>query len=126
MTQTMPEYPFAKQFNSSSNYAGNHSPSLRSTQSSNEEISRIFNSALVATQVRESHNPASELQQLMGSSAFHAIMNAVRQVARTEGISERQAAEQLIRTFRKMDQIWSDYVYQEGVDRLRTQMGQRD
>lgn len=126
MTQTMPEYPFSKQFNSSSNYGGNHSPSLRSTQSTHEEISRIFNSALVATQVRENQSPALELQQLMGSPAFHAIMNAVRQVARTEGISERQAAEQIIRTFRKMDQIWSDYVYQEGVDRLRNQLGPKD
>jgi hypothetical protein len=44
---------------------------------------------------------------------------AVRQLAVLEGISERQAAEQLAKTFRKMDNLWGDYVFAEGLDRVR-------
>lgn len=87
-----------------------------------DDLARVFNTAIVATQAPENRNKAAELHQLMESPAFRAILAATRQLARSEGMTERQAAEQVIRTFRKVDQIWSDYVYQEGVDRLRSQI----
>lgn len=118
----MPDYPFAKQLHSSAHQA-QMAPPPRISQPSAEELSRIFNSALVATQVSGNSNPAAELQQLMESSAFQAIIQAIRQVVRSEGISEKQAAEQLIHTFRRMDEIWSNYVFQEGVERLRNHLG---
>jgi len=93
---------------------------------STEELSRIFNSAIVATRVAKEKNPASELHLLMETPAFQAMMNSIRQLARSEGISEREAAELLVQTFRKVDQIWADYIYQEGVNRLRNPNGSRD
>lgn len=87
-----------------------------------DEIARVFNSALVATRASDNRNAASELHSIMESAPFRMILSAVRQLARNQGISERQAAEQMIRAFRKVDQIWADYVYQEGVDRLRGQL----
>lgn len=125
MTHFVHDYPFAKQYNSSASHLGSVSHGSRAAGPSTEELTRIFNSALVASRVADSRNPASELQELMESTAFSAIMNAVRQVAGAEGISEKQAAEQIICTFRKMDQIWAEYVFQEGVDRLRNQIGGR-
>ncbi len=43
-------------------------------------------------------------------------------MARTQQITEKEAAEQMVETFRKMDKIWGEYIFQEGVDRLKKQL----
>jgi hypothetical protein len=83
-----------------------------------DDLARIFNTALVATKSQQNRDFQSELYQLMESPAFRAILTAIRQHARMQGLSEKHAAEQVIRTFRKLDELWSSYVFQEGVDRL--------
>lgn len=88
-----------------------------------DELSRIFNSAMVATQPVDQGNPTTELFELMQSAPFRAIMEAVQQLARSEGVSEREASEQIIRAFRKVDRIWSGYVFKEGLDKLRGHIG---
>jgi len=52
--------------------------------------------------------------------AFRSILGAVRQLARLSGISEKEAAEQIIESFRKVDQIWGDYLVQEGINRVKS------
>lgn len=84
-----------------------------------EELTRIFNTALIATQTETKRDFSAELYQLTQSSSFKTILSAVRNLSRIQGISERQAAEEVIQTFRKMDEIWSQYLVREGVDRLR-------
>jgi hypothetical protein len=88
-------------------------------QSSQDELIRVFNTALVATQAGSQRDFSGEIFELMENPAFRSILGAVRQHARLQGVSERQAAEQIITTFRKMDRVWTDYVFQEGVDRLK-------
>ncbi len=56
----------------------------------------------------------------MQSPEMAAILNAVKQHSRFQGIPERQAAEQIIQTFRKLDQVWSDYTLQEGIDKINS------
>jgi hypothetical protein len=80
---------------------------------------RIFNTALIATQAEPGRDFTGEIYELMESPAFRAILGTVRQYSRLQGLSERQAAEQIISTFRKMDRVWRDYVFQEGVDRIK-------
>lgn len=84
-----------------------------------DELIRIFNTALVATQSAPGRDFSSEIFELIENPAFRAILGAVRQHARLNGLSERQAAEQIIATFRKMDRVWTDYVFHEGVERLK-------
>lgn len=84
-----------------------------------DELIRVFNTALVATQAGAPRDFSNEIFELMENPAFRAILGAVRQYARLQGLSERQAAEQIIATFRKMDRVWSDYVFHEGVERLK-------
>ncbi len=84
-----------------------------------DELTRVFNTALVSTQAKQKRDFSTELYELTESASFKAILNAVRQLSRVQGISERQATEQVIQTFRKMDQIWEGYIFQEGLDRLR-------
>jgi hypothetical protein len=85
-----------------------------------DDIARTFNTALVGSRVNSNRDFSSELATLVQSSAFQVILSSVKQLSRLEGISEREAAEKLIQTFRKLDQTWSDYVFKEGVDRLRS------
>ena len=87
-----------------------------------EDLARVFNTALVATRTPEVRRDIStELCQLMETPAFRAILNAIRQHARLHALSDRQAAEQVIQAFRRADQIWAEYVFQEGVEQLRSQ-----
>ena len=71
--------------------------------------------ALVSTRAAESKSASSELLSLIESPAFKAILVAARQLAAEQGISEREATERVIQVFRKVDQIWCGYLYQEGV-----------
>lgn len=84
------------------------------------ELTRIFHSALVATRADATRRDlAGELYQLADSPAFKSILSAVADLAVRQGLGEREAAESVICTFRKMDQIWQEYLIQEGADRLR-------
>jgi hypothetical protein len=84
-----------------------------------DELTRIFNTALVSSQSGAKRDFSSELYQLAESPAFKAVLSAVRHLSRVQGVSERQAAEQVIQTFRKMDEIWGEYIFREGLERLR-------
>ena len=94
-----------------------------SSQSSNsvEDLARIFNTALISSRGEEPRDFTAELCGLMQGSAFKAIMGAIKTLAREESLSEKDAAERLIQTFRKVDRIWLDYIFQEGIDRLKNQ-----
>ncbi len=84
-----------------------------------DDLTRIFNTAVVSTQVGAKRDFSAELAALTESAPFKAILNAVRQLSCVQGIPERQAAEEVIAAFRKMDDIWSEYIFKEGLDRLR-------
>lgn len=84
-----------------------------------DDLTRIFNTSLVATRVDACRDYSAELFRLMETPAFRAILAGVRQLARSQGISEKEAAENVVQTFRKVDQIWDAYLTQEGVDRLK-------
>lgn len=89
-----------------------------SLQTPSNELARVFNTALVATRTEAVRDFSAELYSLVESPAFQAILLAVRQLAKQQGTSEQEASEQIIKTFRKMDRTWSDYLFHEGVDRL--------
>ena len=88
--------------------------------SSVDDLTRIFNSALVGTRVESVRDFSAELYSMIDSPAFRAILGAVRQLGRSQGTIDREAADLLIQTFRKVDRIWSDYLFQEGMDRIKT------
>jgi hypothetical protein len=87
--------------------------------SSVDELARVFNSAIISTQAASARDFSSELYALVESPAYRSLLAAVKQFARTQGISEREAAEELIHAFRKLDRLWGNYILQEGVDRLK-------
>jgi hypothetical protein len=85
----------------------------------NDDLTRIFNTVLVSSQASEKRDFSSELYELTDSASFQAILSAVKQLARVQGIQEKQAAEQVIHTFRKLDEVWNKYLFREGIDRMR-------
>ena len=102
------------------NYSTISPPASKDGQSA-IEAARMFNTILVSSRVRSKKDFSKELFDLTESTAFKAILNAAKQLSRVQGISERQAIEQVIQTFRRMDEVWGEYLFHEGVDRLRGQ-----
>ncbi len=84
-----------------------------------DQLARIFNTVLVSTRSKKKRDFTGELSALSETSAFKTILNSIRQLSQIHGINERQAAEEVIQTFRKMDEIWGEYVFREGLDKLR-------
>jgi len=87
--------------------------------SMDDQLVRVFNTALISTRARSNQDLSRELQGVIQSKAFQAVLSATRDLARTECISDQEAAEFVIRAFRKIDQIWKDYVFHEGIDKLK-------
>lgn len=86
---------------------------------SDEALSKVFNTAILTTQAPISPSEEEELSRLMGSRAFHAVLGAVRQLAASERMSESDAAEEMIRTFRRLDELWGNYIFREGISKIR-------
>lgn len=83
------------------------------------DVLRVFNSALVASRASNAKRDfTGELMELVESPAFQSILGAVSDLAVRKNLREREAAEELIQTFRKVDQIWQEYLIQEGADRV--------
>ena len=87
---------------------------------STEELSRIFNTSLVAALQDPSLEDSSEaIRRLMDTPAFAAILQAIQLSASSQGISERQSTEEMISIFRKLERAWTRYVFQEGITKMR-------
>ena len=107
----------------SSNATAGQVPSQLGGQLSVDELTRIFNTAVIGTRVEATRDFSAELYSVIETPAFKTILNSIRQHARLNGSSDKSAAEEIIQTFRKIDQIWSEYLVREGLDRLKRQMG---
>jgi len=111
--------PFAMTFPTLS--AAELSPSRPPASTREDDLHLILNTAFVRARAGTpagSRNLAGELAQASNSPAVSALFSAIRQLAKTQKISELDAAEELIRTFRKLDDIWSAYLHQEGLARI--------
>lgn len=87
-----------------------------------DQSTKLFNTAIIATKIPKLSNYSSKLSDLVASKPFQAILLAIREYAAQTGLSEEQAAEEIVQTFREIDQIWNDYIFQEGLDKLKTHL----
>jgi len=85
-----------------------------------DDLARLFNTALVSTRDQSSRDWMGEIQRLMESPAFRSLLSSIRHLARSQGVSEAAAAEEMIRTVRALDSVWRDYVFQEGLERIKS------
>lgn len=84
-----------------------------------DRLNQIFNTALVSTRSEGPLDSAGEIHRLMNEPAFSAILQSIRLLASEQGSSEIEAAREIIRTFRRMDTLWTEYLVAEGVERLK-------
>ena len=96
--------------------SANHSAS----QTALGDLTKSFNTAVISSRDQSGRELSSELAELVRSAPFNSILHAVRSFAETAGLTEQEASQKIIETFRKVDAIWGQYLLQEGLDRLKT------
>jgi hypothetical protein len=97
-------------------------PSLKTSaleSLSDEGLLKIFNTSILATRAHAGGSENDELSRLMAGRAFRSILSAVRQLAASERLSEAEASEEIIRTFRRLDELWGNYIFREGITKIR-------
>lgn len=87
-----------------------------------DRATRVLNTAIIASKLPRSANINARFSELMASPAFSAIVRAVQAHAASSGLPEQQAAQEVIQAFRELDKVWDDYIFQEGLDRLKSQI----
>ncbi len=97
----------------------------RANQVDVSQTARVFNSAILSTKasrIREGQaHSTPTLREVLASPGYQALLNAVRAHARAQGINEKDAAEDLIETFRSLDALWFESVFMEGLGKLKNQ-----
>lgn len=93
--------------------------SIEENHPSQQEASIPLNTAFVRSRASaQERDLATELAAISASPAARAILRAARELAREQKLSELEASEQIIQTFRKLDEIWGAYLLQEGLAQL--------
>lgn len=97
------------------------------TSTSTAEQAKAINSAFVSTieetlQFSNAQTSTHELSTLMKTPAFEAILRATQDLSVSQNISEQEAALQVVRTFRRVEKVWNDYVLQIGYQSIRDKM----
>lgn len=87
-----------------------------------DQSTKLFNTAIIATKIPRLSDYSNQLGTLVQSPAFQAILKAIRDYAVAMNVSEEQAAEEIVQTFRDIDRIWDDYIFQEGLDKLKVHL----
>lgn len=89
-----------------------------------QDLARIFNTALIGTRFGDLRSSSAldsnEISQISQSPAYQQILSAIAAHAEKENLSLVAAAEDLIRTFRKLDSFWTNYVFQEGLQKIQS------
>ena len=86
--------------------------------SDNELLTRTFNTAIIASKT-PAQDFSKDIYAILKSPAFQAILVGIRHLEESQNISEKEACDQIISTFKRLDSIWSEYVYQEGLKQIK-------
>lgn len=88
-----------------------------------DDLAKIFNTVLVAQHAQEASSERdflSELQNTVETPEFKAILATIRQFSKLQCISEKDAAQRILQTFFKLNNIWSAYLTREGIESLKS------
>lgn len=83
-----------------------------------EHLTKAICTAFVSTLKNKDKRPY-DLGQLLHTPAFEMFAVSVQKLAEQQGCSPEEAAEEMLRIIRRVDDIWRDYVFQEGIERIR-------
>lgn len=94
---------------------------LMSTKIFNTAIVTSKANALKSSEQKQLHSSA-KLSELIKSDAFECILDSIKNLALKKSISEDEAAEEIICTFRSIDEVWANFIYEEGLTQLKRQL----
>jgi hypothetical protein len=84
------------------------------------ESIQLLNTAIIKSKEKEISSSYEErLNKICQSPAITAINKSIVMLSESQKISRDQAAVMVIEAIRELDNIWSDYVTMEGIDRLK-------
>lgn len=91
-----------------------------SVRLSDEQLIKQINAAFVNSHaLGQKEASAQELQIILTSPALGALLRSIRILATEQGISEMAAAESVVEVMQKLDSIWTQYLIQEGLNRIK-------
>jgi hypothetical protein len=88
-----------------------------------DDLAKIFNTVLVAHHAQQAASERdflSELQNTVDTAEFKAILGTIRQFAKLQCITEKEASQRILQTFFKLNNIWSAYLTREGIESLKS------
>lgn len=94
------------------------SSSIKSLPSSEEGLFRLLNTAVVRQLAPTADTITPDLKSIRNTAALQALLHAIRELARAESISEKDAAEQIVRCFRELDLVWEQAIFHSGVQQI--------
>lgn len=87
------------------------------------ESIQLLNTAIIKSKEKKINSSYEErLKTINNSPAIEAINKSICLLSESQKISRDQAALQVIEAIRELDNIWSDYVTMEGIDRLKAML----
>jgi len=87
------------------------------------ESLQILNTAIIQSKNKDINvSYEDRLNELKKSPALNALGKSIAILSKEQGISNDQAAQQIVETIRSLDKIWTDFVVMEGLDRLKEQL----
>ena len=87
------------------------------------ETIQLLNTAIIKSKEKTINTTYEErLLKIYQSPEIEALNKCIAQFADNQKISRDQASMQIIETIRELDNIWSDYVMMEGIDRLKSML----
>ena len=87
------------------------------------ESIQLLNTAIIKSKEKKINSSYEErLTKINNSPAIEAINKSIGLLSESQKISRDQAALQVIEAIRELDNVWSDYVTMEGIDRLKAML----
>lgn len=87
------------------------------------ESIQLLNTAIIKSKEKKIDNSYEErLNKINKSPAIEAINKSITMLAEGQKVSRDQAAIQIIEALRELDNIWTDYVTMEGIDKLKNML----
>ncbi|MCY4524317.1 MAG: hypothetical protein OXB84_06225 [Halobacteriovoraceae bacterium] len=86
----------------------------------NQEFIQLLNTAIIKTKERKMDSSYQDrLTRICQTPAIEALGKAVANLAEKERISRDQAAIQIVEAVRGLTAVWDDYIFMEGIDKLK-------
>ena len=87
---------------------------------------RMLSSVLISTKVQgeeftNTKDPHARLLELMQSSPVKALLQATEIFAQRAGLTNQEALQQIILSFKEMDHLWGQILLSEGIAHLSSQ-----